>query len=79
MLKVIKKKDNLFVPNMQTGYCLDPEGNGVGLGGVGVTGPGPPERGKDRQLKPSEGRDNWKRMKKNSPFGREGGGSARSE
>ncbi len=60
---------------METGYCLDPEGNGVGLGGEGEAGPGLLERGKDRQLKPGEGRTTRKRMK-NSPFGRDGGGSA---
>jgi hypothetical protein len=62
---------------METGYCLDPEGDWVGPGEGGEAGPGPPERGKDRQLKPGEGRATWRRMRRNSPFGNDAGGSAR--
>ncbi len=52
---------------METGYCLDPEENGVGLGGGGEAGPGPPERGKDRQLKPGEGWDNMEKDEEKQP------------
>jgi hypothetical protein len=41
---------------METGCYLNHEGNGAGSGEVGEAGPGLPERGKDRQLEPSEGR-----------------------
>jgi hypothetical protein len=53
---------------MGTGCCLDPEGNGVGLGGGEEAGPGPPKRGKDRQLKPSEGRDNMEKDEEEQPI-----------
>jgi hypothetical protein len=52
---------------METGYCLDPEENGVGLGGGGEAGPGLPERGKDRQLKPDEGWDNMEKDEEEQP------------
>jgi hypothetical protein len=52
---------------MEMGCCLDPEGNGVSLEG-GEAGPGLPERGKDRQLKPSEGRDNMKEDEEEQPI-----------
>ncbi len=45
------------VPDMKTGSCLDPGENGTGLEGGGKTGLGPPERGKERQLKPSRNGD----------------------
>jgi hypothetical protein len=51
----------VHVPDMEAGYCLDQEGNGVGLGGGGEAGPSLPERGKGRQLKPSEGKDNMEK------------------
>ncbi len=31
------------VPDMETGYFMGPEGNGVSMGGGGEGGPGPPE------------------------------------
>ncbi len=46
---------------METGCCLDPEGNGAGLGAGDEVGPGLPERGKDSQLKPVKGRDNMEK------------------
>ncbi len=46
------------VPDMGPCCCLDPEGNGAGIGEEGEARTGLPERGKDRQLKPSKGRDN---------------------
>ncbi len=49
------------VPDMEMGCCLDPGGSVAGLEGGGEARPGPPEREKDRQLKPSEGRDNMKK------------------
>ncbi len=68
------------MPDMETGYCLDPEGNGVGLGGGGEAVPGPPEKGKDRQLKPTKGRDNMEKdCEEHSLFGRDGGGWALTE
>jgi hypothetical protein len=56
------------VPDTGTGCCLDPEGNGAGLGEGGEAGPGPPEWGKDRQLKPSEGRDNTEKDEEEQPI-----------
>ncbi len=46
------------VPDMGTGCCLGPAGNGVSIEGGGEGRPGPPERGKDKQLMPSKGGDN---------------------
>ncbi len=53
---------------METGRCLDQGGNGTGLEGGGEARPGPPERGKDRQLKPSEDRDNMERGEEEEPI-----------
>ncbi len=53
---------------METGYCLDPGGNGVSLGGGGEPGPGPAEKGKERKLKPSEGRDNIEKDEEEQPI-----------
>ncbi len=62
---------------MEMGCCLDPEGNRLLPGpsgkwgqirGRGGAGPGPPERGKDRQLKPSKGRDNMKEDEEEQPL-----------
>ncbi len=39
----------VHVPNMETGCCLGSKGNGVSLEERGKGGPGPPERGKDKQ------------------------------
>jgi hypothetical protein len=49
------------VPDMEMGNCLDLGKNGTGLEGRSKAGPGPPERGEDRQLKPSIDRDNMKK------------------
>jgi hypothetical protein len=43
---------------MEMGCCLGSEVNGVSMGGGVESRPGPPERGKDKQLKPSKDRDN---------------------
>ncbi len=43
------------MPDMGAGCCQGPERNGVSMGGGVQGGPGPPERGKDRQLMPSKG------------------------
>ncbi len=53
---------------METGYYLDPEGNGVSLVGGGEAGPSPPERGKDRQLKPSKITDNMEKDEEEQPI-----------
>jgi hypothetical protein len=55
------------VPNMGTGCCLGPERNGVSMGGGGEGGPGLPERGKDKQLMPSKGRDNMEKDEEEQP------------
>jgi hypothetical protein len=49
------------VPDMEMGSCLDQGKNGTGLEGWSKAGPGLPERGEDRQLKPSIDRDNMKK------------------
>jgi hypothetical protein len=36
--------------------------------GKGIAGSGPPEKGKDRQLKPSKGRDNMKKDEGEEPI-----------
>ncbi len=46
------------MPHMETGCCLGSQVNGVSMGGGVESRPGPPERGKDKQLKPSKDRDN---------------------
>ncbi len=43
---------------METGCCLGSEGNGVSVGEGSEGGPGPLERGKDKQSMPNKGRDN---------------------
>jgi hypothetical protein len=53
---------------METSYYMDPEGNGIGLRGGDEAGPGPPERGKDRQLQPGEGRDNMEKDEEEPPI-----------
>ncbi len=58
----------ITVPDMETSYCLDPEGNGVGLGGGGEAGPGLPDWGKDRQLKTGKGRDNMEKDEEEQPI-----------
>jgi hypothetical protein len=46
------------VPDMEMGCCLGSEGNGAGVEEGSEGGPGPPERGKDKQSMPNKGRDN---------------------
>jgi hypothetical protein len=46
---------------METGCCLGSEGNGVSVGGKCEGGPGPSERGKDKQLMPSKNGDNMEK------------------
>ncbi len=46
------------MPDEETGCCLGSEGNGVNVGKGGRGGPGPPERGIDKQSVPNKGRDN---------------------
>ncbi len=41
-----------------TGCSLGSEGNEVSVGEGSEGGPGPPERGKDKQSIPNKGRDN---------------------
>jgi hypothetical protein len=43
---------------MEMGCCLGSEGNGVSVEEGSKGGPGPPERGKVKQLMPNNGRDN---------------------
>jgi hypothetical protein len=57
-----------IVPDMETGSCLDPGENGTCLEGGGKAAPGPPERGKNRQLKPSEDRNNMKKEEEEEPI-----------
>ncbi len=57
----------ITVPDVGTGCCLGPERNGVSMGGWGEGGPDLPERGKDRQVKPSKGRDNMKKDEEEQP------------
>ncbi len=42
------------MPDMETGHCLGPEGNGVSLEERGEGGPGPPEGREDKQSMLSE-------------------------
>jgi hypothetical protein len=53
---------------METGCCLCPVRNGVSLGGGGEGGPGPPERGKDKQLIPNKGGDNIGKDEEEQPI-----------
>ncbi len=56
------------MPEMETGCCLDPAENGTSLEGGCEAGPGLPERGEDRQLKPSKGGDNMKKEEEEEPI-----------
>jgi hypothetical protein len=47
------RQHSTIMSDVKMGSCLDPGKNRTGLEGGGTAGPGPPERGKDRQLKPS--------------------------
>ncbi len=67
------------VPDMVTGYCLDPEGNGVGLGGGGEAEPDRLRGGKIGRWNLAKAGTIWKRTKKNSPFGCDGGGLVQTE
>ncbi len=49
------------VPDMDVGYCLGSEENGVSVGEGSEGGPGPPERGNDKQSMPNKGRDNMEK------------------
>jgi hypothetical protein len=53
---------------METGSCLDPGKNGTSLEVGGKARPGSTERGKDRQLKPREDRDNMKKEEEEEPI-----------
>jgi hypothetical protein len=44
----------LNVPYGGVGRCLGPEGNGISSGGGGERGPGPPDKGRDKQSNPSK-------------------------
>jgi hypothetical protein len=70
-LKVLKTswqiKGKWKLPHMETGCCLGPERNGVNMEGGGEGGRGPPERGKDKQLMPSKGRDNMEKDEEEQP------------
>ncbi len=57
----------LSAPDVKTGGCLGSERNGVRVGKVGESGPGPPERGKDKQSVPNKGRDKMGEDKKDQP------------
>jgi hypothetical protein len=56
------------VPDMEMGCCIDPGRNGTSLKGGGEAGPSLPKMGKDRQLKPSKGRDNMKKDEQEEPI-----------
>ncbi len=49
------------------------------MGGGGEGGPGPPERGKDKQLMLSKGGENMENNEEEQHNGRDGEGSARTE
>jgi hypothetical protein len=55
------------VPDVEMGCCLGSEGNGVSVGEGGKGGPGPPERGNDKQSVPNKGRDNMGKDEEDQP------------
>jgi hypothetical protein len=55
------------VPDVEAGYCLGSEGNGVSLEEEGEGGPGPPGGGKDKQSVLNEGRDNMDKDEEDQP------------
>ncbi len=57
----------VIVPNMDTGCCLGPEMNKVSMGGGRWGRPGPPERGKGKQLMRSKGGDNMEKDEEEQP------------
>ncbi len=52
---------------METGFYLGSEGIGVTVEEGIESGPSPPERGKDKQSKPSKGRDNIGKEEEEQP------------
>ncbi len=52
---------------MELGGLMGSEGNGVSMGKGGKGGPGPPERGKDKQSVSNKGRDNMGEDEKDHP------------
>ncbi len=57
----------ILVPDVETGCCLGSVGNGVSAGEGGDGGPGPPEKGKDKQSVPNKVRDNMGQDEENHP------------
>ncbi len=51
------------MPDVRSGSCLGPEGNGVSLGEGGEGGPSPPRSKGDEQSVLNEGRDNMDKDK----------------
>jgi hypothetical protein len=56
------------VPDVETGCCLGSEGNGVSVEEGGKGGPGPPERGKDKQSVPNISRDKIGKDEEDQPY-----------
>ncbi len=75
----LKNKRIAPVPDVESGFCLGSEGNGVSMGEGGKGEPGPPEEGIDKQLMTNKGRNNMGKERRINQVGRDEGGSARTE
>ncbi len=67
------------LPDMESGRCQGPEGNGVSLGEGGEGGPGPPEGRKDKHQRSARKEATWSRKKKERQVGRGKEGPGRTE
>jgi hypothetical protein len=55
------------VPDVEEGYCLESEGNGISLGEGGEGGPSPPGGGNNKQSVLNKGRDNMGKDEEDQP------------
>ncbi len=61
------KSRGVIVPDVEAGCCLGSERMGSVWGRGRDGGPGPPERGKNKQSMPSKGRDNMGKDEEDQP------------
>jgi hypothetical protein len=54
----------MFMPDVETGFCLGSEGNEVHGEEGGEGGPGPPDRGKINSQCPTRAGTTWRRMRR---------------
>jgi hypothetical protein len=67
------------VLDVEAGYCLESEGNGVSLGEGGEGGPSPWEVGMISNQCSIKAGTTWSRMRKTNQVGHDGGGPTQTE